>query len=70
MERINIFPIYFTLLIIETLDKHSIPFNAYKSFAFYWLLGARSSGSWLRHYARRRKIAGSSPDEVDYFQFT
>jgi hypothetical protein len=26
--------------------------------------------SWLRHYATSRKVAGSSPDEVDYFQFT
>jgi hypothetical protein len=23
--------------------------------------------SWLRHYARSRKVAGSSPDEVDIF---
>jgi hypothetical protein len=25
--------------------------------------------SWLRHYATRRKVAGSSPDEVDFFNF-
>jgi hypothetical protein len=23
--------------------------------------------SWLRHYATSRKVAGSSPDEVDFF---
>jgi hypothetical protein len=23
--------------------------------------------SWLRHYATSRKIAGSSPDEVDFY---
>jgi hypothetical protein len=23
--------------------------------------------SWLRHYAISRKVAGSSPDEVDFF---
>jgi hypothetical protein len=22
---------------------------------------------WLRHYATNRKVAGSSPDEVDFF---
>jgi hypothetical protein len=26
--------------------------------------------SWLRHYATSRKVAGSNPDEVDFFQFT
>jgi hypothetical protein len=25
--------------------------------------------SWLRHYATSRKVTGSSPDEVDFFQF-
>jgi hypothetical protein len=25
---------------------------------------------WLRHYATNRKVAGSSPDEVDLFQLT
>jgi hypothetical protein len=23
--------------------------------------------SWLRHYSIRRKVMGSSPDEVDFF---
>jgi hypothetical protein len=23
--------------------------------------------SWLRHYATSRKVAGSNPDEVDFF---
>jgi hypothetical protein len=26
--------------------------------------------SWLKHYATSRKVAGSSPDEVDFFHFT
>jgi hypothetical protein len=26
--------------------------------------------SWLRHYATDRKVAGSSPDEVEFFQLT
>jgi hypothetical protein len=25
---------------------------------------------WLRHYAASRKVAGSSPDEVDFFKLT
>jgi hypothetical protein len=25
---------------------------------------------WLRHYAASRKVAGSSPDEVDFLKFT
>jgi hypothetical protein len=25
---------------------------------------------WLRHYATSGKVAGSSRDEMDYFQFT
>jgi hypothetical protein len=25
---------------------------------------------WSRHYAASRKVAGSSPDEVDFFKFT
>jgi hypothetical protein len=30
-----------------------------------------SSRSWLKHYATSRKVAGSSPDEVDsFFQLT
>jgi hypothetical protein len=31
-----------------------------------YLPGVRGS-SWLRHYAKSRKVAGSSPDEVDFF---
>jgi hypothetical protein len=26
--------------------------------------------NWLRHYATGRKVAGSSPEEVDIFQLT
>jgi hypothetical protein len=26
----------------------------------------RACGSWLRHYATSRKVAGSSPNEVDF----
>jgi hypothetical protein len=26
--------------------------------------------SWLRHYATSQKVVGSSPDEVNFFQFT
>jgi hypothetical protein len=29
--------------------------------------GARGRVVWLRHYATSRKVADSSPDEVDYF---
>jgi hypothetical protein len=25
---------------------------------------------WLKHYAASRKVAGSSPDEVDFFKLT
>jgi hypothetical protein len=27
----------------------------------------RTRNSWLSHYATSRKVAGSSPDEVDFF---
>jgi hypothetical protein len=29
--------------------------------------GGTLQRSWLRHYATSRKVAGSSPDEVDFF---
>jgi hypothetical protein len=32
-----------------------------------FLDGGTRQCSWLRHYATRRKIAGSSLDEVDFF---
>jgi hypothetical protein len=31
--------------------------------------GGTRERSWLRHYATSRKVAGSSPDEVNFFQF-
>jgi hypothetical protein len=34
------------------------------------LVGDTRWRSWLRHFATSRKLAGSSPDEVNYFQFT
>jgi hypothetical protein len=34
------------------------------------LAGARGSVVGLRHYATSRKVTGSSPDEVDFFQLT
>jgi hypothetical protein len=34
------------------------------------LLLLLSSTRWLRHYATNRKVAGSNPDEVDFFQLT
>jgi hypothetical protein len=40
-------------------------FLSFVLFIFLFLSGAR--GSWLRHYATSRKVAGSSPDEVDFF---
>jgi hypothetical protein len=30
-------------------------------------LGGTRLGSWLRHYATSKKVAGSSPDKVDFF---
>jgi hypothetical protein len=30
-------------------------------------IGGTRKRSWLRHYATSRKVAGSSPDEVDFF---
>jgi hypothetical protein len=32
-------------------------------------LGGTRYRSWLRHYATNRKVAGSSPDEVHFFNF-
>jgi hypothetical protein len=32
--------------------------------------GSTRYRSWLRHYVTNRKVAGSSPDEVDFFQST
>jgi hypothetical protein len=33
---------------------------------YYYYRGTRWH-SWLRHYATSRKVTGSSPDEVDFF---
>jgi hypothetical protein len=35
----------------------------------YHLYGLLEVPSWLRHYATSRKVAGSSPDEVDFFNW-
>jgi hypothetical protein len=32
----------------------------------YLTSGGTRLRSWLRHYAKSRKVAGSSPDEVDF----
>jgi hypothetical protein len=32
--------------------------------------GGTRQRSWLRHYATSRKVAGSSPDEVDFFNWS
>jgi hypothetical protein len=34
----------------------------------YLIKGGTRWYSWLRHYATSRKVAGSSPDEMDFFQ--
>jgi hypothetical protein len=31
-----------------------------------WMVLTLLQCSWLRHYATSRKVAGSSPDEVDF----
>jgi hypothetical protein len=31
------------------------------------MLTVEFSSSWLRHYATNWKVAGSSPDDVDFF---
>jgi hypothetical protein len=37
---------------------------------FSKIFHTRQGRSWLRHYATSLKVAGSSTDEVDVFQFT
>jgi hypothetical protein len=47
-------------------------FNSY-GYHIYWqeyrMCFVISLGSWLRHYATSRKVAGSNPDEVIEFFF-
>jgi hypothetical protein len=33
-------------------------------------MGVTQQRSWLRHYATSRKVAGSNPDEVDFFNLS
>jgi hypothetical protein len=46
-----------------------IPFSL-KHIAFIYAKTNLGRHSWLRHYAKSRKVVGLSPDEVDFFQFT
>jgi hypothetical protein len=40
------------------------------SWVVIFVVGARGSVVCLKHYATKRKVAGSRPDEVDFFKFT
>jgi hypothetical protein len=35
---------------------------------YHYETGGTRQRSWLRHYATSRNVAGSSPDEVDFFK--
>jgi hypothetical protein len=53
--------------VVQIIIRHRI--LLYMSLSFVVLLksGGTRLRSWLRHYATSRKVAGSSPDEVDFF---
>jgi hypothetical protein len=51
----------------KTLMVVTGPVSEVLVFSLTFTGGGHAVAKWLRHYATNRKVAGSRPDEVDFF---
>jgi hypothetical protein len=63
-------PVISLLPIIRSVCNNLVDAIACVVLDFPQSLRGTRKRSWLRHYATNRKVAGSSPDEMDFFQLT
>jgi hypothetical protein len=54
----------------EWYHNHGTICTLYCFYSFVCLYVSYAVAYWLRHYPASRKVAGSSPHEVDFFKLT